>query len=162
MMRLTRAGMYGVLVLGVAAIGLPMYWMLLAAFKTNREIFSMPPTWLPLAPTLENFPTAWNQAPFGRFYVNSLMYAFAGGGAKLLQALFTAYAFAYLKAPRKDLLFLLLLIALMIPEEFTVLPNFPHAGKSRLGQHVSGLARARVRLGVRGVLAAPALSESAT
>jgi ABC-type glycerol-3-phosphate transport system permease component len=91
---------YAVLVLAVGAIGLPMYWMLLAAFKTNKEIFTMPPTWIPLAPTLENFPAAWTQAPFGRFYINSLMYTLLGGGAKMLQALFTAYAFAYLKFPR--------------------------------------------------------------
>src|SRR5919202_5988429 len=119
-----RALAYFALFVAVVAIGLPMYWMLLAAFKTNREIFSMPPTWLPLAPTLENFPAAWNQAPFGRFYINSLLYTVIGGGVKLLQALFTGYAFAYLRFPRKDLVFLLLLVALMIPEEFTALPNF--------------------------------------
>src|SRR5260370_1037027 len=112
---LGRIAGYSVLVIAVAAIGFPMYWMLLAAFKTNKEIFSMPPTWLPLAPTFENFPTAWSAAPFGRFYINSLIYTVIGGGAKILQALFTAYAFAFLKAPRKDLLFLLLLVALMIP-----------------------------------------------
>src|SRR5918911_4210542 len=75
------------LLAGVVLIGLPMYWMLLAAFKTNKEIFSMPPTWIPLAPTLENFPAAWNQAPFGHFYINSLLYTLVGGTAKLLQAI---------------------------------------------------------------------------
>ena len=122
--RLLRLLAYLGLIAGVVLIGLPMYWMLLAAFKTNKEIFSMPPTWIPLAPTLENFPAAWNQAPFGQFYINSLLYTIIGGGVKLLQALFTGYAFAYLRFPRKDLVFLLLLVALMIPEEFTALPNF--------------------------------------
>jgi sn-glycerol 3-phosphate transport system permease protein len=122
--RLGRVGAYGVLILAVILVGLPMYWMLLAAFKTNKEIFSMPPTWVPLAPTWENFPIAWSQAPFGRFYINSLVYTAIGGGVKIFQALLTGYAFAFLKAPHKDLLFVLLLIALMIPEEFTVLPNF--------------------------------------
>jgi sn-glycerol 3-phosphate transport system permease protein len=112
------------LALGVFLIGLPMYWMLLAAFKTDKEIFTMPPTWIPLAPTLANFPAAWNLAPFGRFYVNSIIYTLIGGSVKLLQALFTAYGFAYLRFPRKNVIFLLLLVALMIPEEFTVLPNF--------------------------------------
>src|SRR5262245_55302782 len=79
---------YAVLLLVVAAIGAPIYWMLLAAFKTNREVFTAPPTWLPLAPTLENFPTAWSQVPFGRFYINSLIYTLVCGAAKLLQALF--------------------------------------------------------------------------
>src|ERR1051325_1225305 len=74
--------------IGVILIGLPMYWMLLAAFKTDREIFTMPPTWIPLAPTLDNFPGAWNLAPFGRFYINTIIYTLIGGSVKLLQALF--------------------------------------------------------------------------
>jgi sn-glycerol 3-phosphate transport system permease protein len=115
---------YIALGLAVLLVGLPMYWMLLAAFKTNQEIFTAPPTWIPLAPTLQNFPAAWNQAPFGHFYINSIIYTVVSGGVKLLQAIFCAYAFAYLRFPYKNVLFVLLLVALMIPEEFTVLPNF--------------------------------------
>lgn len=115
---------YLAMLLTVIVIGIPMYWMLLAAFKTNQEIFTAPPTWIPLAPTLANFPAAWNQAPFGHFYVNSVIYTGVSGSAKLLQAIFSAYAFAFLRFPRKNVVFLLLLMALMIPDEFTVLPNF--------------------------------------
>ena len=119
-----RALTYAAVAVAVVLVGLPMYWMLLAAFKTNQEIFTAPPTWIPLAPTLDNFPAAWRQAPFGNFYINSLIYTLVSGSAKLLQAIFTAYAFAFLRFPRKELVFLLLLMALMIPDEFTVLPNF--------------------------------------
>jgi len=115
---------YVTMAVAVILVGLPMYWMLLAAFKTNQEIFTNPPTWIPLAPTLDNFPAAWRQAPFGHFYINSLVYTVVSGSAKLLQAVFCAYAFAFLGFPRKNLVFLLLLVALMIPDEFTVLPNF--------------------------------------
>src|SRR5712691_6808053 len=115
---------YVTMAVAVILVGLPMYWMLLAAFKTNQEIFTNPPTWIPLAPTLDNFPAAWRQAPFGHFYINSLVYTVVSGSAKLLQAIFCAYAFAFLGFPRKNLVFLLLLVALMIPDEFTVLPNF--------------------------------------
>jgi sn-glycerol 3-phosphate transport system permease protein len=121
---LLRSLGYLTMIVAVVLVGIPIYWMLLAAFKTNREIFTAPPTWIPLAPTLDNFPTAWNEAPFGKFYVNSMVYTLVSGGAKILQAVFSAYAFAFLKFPRKNLVFLLLLVALMIPEEFTVLPNF--------------------------------------
>ncbi|MBV8719334.1 MAG: carbohydrate ABC transporter permease [Chloroflexi bacterium] len=115
---------YLAMALAVIIVGIPMYWMLLAAFKTNQEIFTAPPTWIPLAPTLANFPAAWNQAPFGHFYVNSFIYTLVSGSGKILQAIFSAYAFAFLRFPRKNLVFLLLLMALMIPDEFTVLPNF--------------------------------------
>src|SRR5579864_1983493 len=115
---------YVALALAVIVVGIPIYWMLLAAFKTNQEIFTAPPTWIPLAPTLSNFPAAWNQAPFGHFYINSIIYTLVQGSAKLIQAIFSAYAFAFLRFPRKNVVFLLLLMALMIPDEFTVLPNF--------------------------------------
>jgi sn-glycerol 3-phosphate transport system permease protein len=115
---------YATMAFAVVLVGLPMYWMVLAAFKTNQEIFLSPPTWIPLAPTLNNFPDAWKQAPFGQFYINSLIYTIVSGSAKILQAVFSAYAFAFLRFPRKNLVFLLLLVALMIPDEFTVLPNF--------------------------------------
>jgi sn-glycerol 3-phosphate transport system permease protein len=126
--RVSRIVLYGLgyvaLAIAVLLVGLPMYWMLLAAFKTNQEIFTAPPTWIPLAPTLGNFPAAWNQAPFGHFYVNSIVYTLVSGTVKIMQAVFCAYAFAYLRFPYKNALFVLLLMALMIPDEFTVLPNF--------------------------------------
>lgn len=115
---------YATMAVAVILVGLPLYWMLIAALKTNQEIFTSPPTWIPLAPTLDNFPAAWRQAPFANFYVNSIVYTVVSGGVKVLQAVFSAYAFAFLPFPRKNLVFLLLLMALMIPEEFTVLPNF--------------------------------------
>lgn len=121
---LWRAAAYVAIVVAVLAIGFPIYWMLLAAFKTNREIYTFPPTWIPVNPILTNFSDAWNAAPFGRFYVNSVLFTLVSGGAKILNAIFTAYAFAYLRFPRKDLLFLLILAALMIPEEVTILPNY--------------------------------------
>ncbi len=82
---------YVLIAIAVVLVGLPMYWMLIAAFKTNQEIFTAPPTWIPLAPTLDNFPAAWRQAPFGNFYVNSLIYTLVSGSAKILQAVFSAY-----------------------------------------------------------------------
>ncbi len=115
---------YLALVLTVLIVGLPMYWMVLAAFKTNQEIFANPTTWIPAQPTLANFPDAWNLVPFGRFYANSLIYTGVSGGAKLVQAVLCGYAFAYLRFPRKNALFFVLLAALMIPDEITVLPNY--------------------------------------
>jgi len=42
----------------------------------------------------------------------------------VILALFSAYALAYLRFPRKDLVFLLLLAALMVPTEITIVPNY--------------------------------------
>src|SRR6266852_3871722 len=95
--RTWRALGYLTLAIAVVVVGLPMYWMFIAAFKTNQEIFTSPPTWIPLAPPLDNFPAAWKQAPFGNFYINSVIYTLVSGSAKILQAVFSAYAFAFLR-----------------------------------------------------------------
>jgi len=47
----------------VLLIGIPVYWMLIGAVKHMDEIYRVPPTWIPLRPTLSNFPRAWRSAP---------------------------------------------------------------------------------------------------
>lgn len=119
-----RVAGYAAMLLAVIVIGSPMYWMVSAAFKTNREIYTVPPTWIPVHPTLENFGIAWHTAPFGQFFINSIVVTALISLGKMLNAVFCGYAFAYLRFPRKNVLFLLVLCALMIPEEITILPNY--------------------------------------
>lgn len=119
-----RIAGYAAMLLVVVVIGLPVYWTVMAAFKETREIYSLPVTWWPANPTLANFPAAWQAAPFGRYYVNSFITTFVGAAAEVILALFSAYALAYLRFPRKDLVFLLLLAALMVPVEITIVPNY--------------------------------------
>jgi sn-glycerol 3-phosphate transport system permease protein len=115
---------YAAMFLCLLAIGLPVYWMVIGAFKQPGEIYRLPPTWVPQQPTLDNFAGAWNSAPFGRYYVNSLITTVAGSAFEIFFAVTTAYAFAFLRFPRKEWLFVLLLAALMVPAQVTILPNY--------------------------------------
>lgn len=115
---------YALMALAVIVIGLPLLWMFLGAFKSTQEIYTMPPPWLPTEWRWENFVEAWNAAPFERFYINSIVTTLAGTGLELFNATLTAYAFAFLAFPKKQWLFVLLLAALMIPEQVTILPNY--------------------------------------
>ena len=119
-----RIAGYAAMLLAVVIIGAPLYWMIIAAFKTNREIYSVPPTWFPAAPTIENFGIAWRTAPFGQFFVNSIVVTAAITLGKMLNAVLCGYAFAFLSFPKKNVIFVLVLCALMIPEEITILPNY--------------------------------------
>lgn len=118
-----RIAGYLAMLLAVLLIGLPVYWTLIAAFKTSAEIYG-PPTWFPAQPTLANFPAAWAAAPFARFYLNSFITTLGGMAAEVFFAVTSAYALAFLRFPRKDLVFLLLLAALMVPVEITIVPNY--------------------------------------
>ncbi len=112
------------MLLCVAVIGLPVYWMVIGAFKVSQEIYQVPPTWLPKQPTLANFVDAWQAAPFGRYYVNTLITTLFGSGFEVFFAVTSAFAFAFLRFPQKELLFLILLAALMVPTQVTILPNY--------------------------------------
>jgi sn-glycerol 3-phosphate transport system permease protein len=115
---------YAVMVLLIAVIGAPLFWMVTGAVKTTQQIYSLPPVWAPSNPRWENFTDAWNAAPFGRFYVNSIILTTLGTAIKLVNAVCTAYALVFLRFPLKNLIFILILAGLMIPEQVTILPNY--------------------------------------
>jgi len=117
------------LALMVLLTGLPVYWMIIGSFKPTTEIYQIPPTWIPTAPTITNFIDAWNSAPFGRYYLNTIIVTVFGSSFEIFFAITTAYAFAFLRFPKKEWLFLLLLAALMVPAQVTILPNYLTVGR---------------------------------
>jgi sn-glycerol 3-phosphate transport system permease protein len=115
---------YALLIFVGIVFFLPVFWMISASLKDLQEIYTFPPQWVPLTPRWENYVDAWNAAPFGRFYINTLITTAIGVGAELLFGTMTAYAFVFIPFPKKNLLFLLMLAALMIPIQVTMLPNY--------------------------------------
>lgn len=115
---------YLTMLLVIIIMGLPVYWMLTASFKESQEIYTAPPTWAPLQPTLQNYPDAWNAAPFARYYLNSVITTFAASAMKLLFAVTSAYALAFLRFPWKNAVFACILAALMVPAQVTIVPNY--------------------------------------
>jgi sn-glycerol 3-phosphate transport system permease protein len=115
---------YLALVAVVFVIGLPLLWLLSAAFKDTSEIYIIPATWIPNEPTLRNFPVAWASAPFGRYYLNTTFVTVVSVIGKLVMASTTAYALVALRFPFKTAVFALILGALMIPPQVVVIPNY--------------------------------------
>ena len=115
---------YAAMVVILVLIGLPIYWMVIASFKQTREIYTAPPTWIPIRPTLQNYPDAWNAAPFARYYLNSFITTTITSLSKMTLAVMSAYALVFLRFPRKNVVFLVILAALMVPEQITIIPNY--------------------------------------
>lgn len=112
------------MLLCIVLIGMPIYWMIIGAFKPTSEVYRVPPTWIPESPTWLNFVQAWNAAPFGRYYINTIITTLLGSGFEILFAVTSAYAFVFLRFPKRDWIFLVLLAALMVPGQITILPNY--------------------------------------
>jgi multiple sugar transport system permease protein len=114
-----------VIVYGLAFATLaPFLWMALTSVKELPEILMYPPRWIPKRITLENFVNAFDAAPFGRYYANSVFVAAAVTVGQLVTCSMAAYAFARLHFPGRDTLFYLFLGTMMIPGQVTMIPGF--------------------------------------
>ncbi|TDE59764.1 carbohydrate ABC transporter permease [Nonomuraea mesophila] len=136
-----RTRWWGVLALVITALVflIPLYLFVSTAFKTNADINSWPLRLIPRSLTLENFVNAWTLAPFGQFLVNSIVVAAVGTVLKVLLAISTAYAFAFLPFPGKRYLFIFMLGALMVPGHVTLLVNYITIGQLNLLNTYAGL-----------------------
>lgn len=117
---LVYLGIYGL----AATMLVPFLWMLSTSLKQEAEVFNWPPRLLPWPPRWENYPAAWAIAPFGRYFFNTAFIAVTVTGVSLTLNSLAAYAFARLRFPGRDALFMLLLATMMIPFQVTMIPTF--------------------------------------
>ena len=115
------------IVLGLLALVFlfPFYWLLLSAFKTQAQIFTVPPQWLPHPATVQNFVDLYRETNLPRALLNSII----NSGGHVVLALFlcslAGYAFAkYPQAPGHGKLFAFVLGTMMIPGAVTLIPTF--------------------------------------
>lgn len=107
----------------VAAMFYPTVWMVLSAFKSNREIFR-DPFGLPDEWRWTNFSEAWTQAGLGGLYVNSLIVTAVAVTLSVLCATAAAFAFTRTEFPGRRWLYRLLLIGLLLPPPVVAIPLF--------------------------------------
>ena len=115
---------YVPLVLATLVVVLPLLWMVLNSFKQPSEIVTTQLQFLPQAPTLDNYQAAMTTVPFGRFFANSLIVTVVGSTVKVVLAILTAYALVFVHFPFKNVVFVLILVALMVPAQVSILPNY--------------------------------------
>jgi len=122
---LVRGAAYIALTATAVLFLFPFYWLVISAFKTQAQIFTLPPQWLPLPPTGANFVDIYREANLLRAFLNSVLTT----GGHVLLALFlcslAGYAFAkYPQAPGHAKLFNFVLGTMMIPGAVTLIPSF--------------------------------------
>ncbi len=127
-----------VLAAGALTMILPFLWMISTSLKPESEIFRFPPVWIPSGWQWDNYREAMAAAPFGRYFINTVIYAGAVTISNLLFCSMAAYAFARLRFRGRNVLFVLVLGTMMIPAQVTMVPVFvmlrhwPMAGGNNL------------------------------
>jgi len=119
-----RAALHLILFAGALTMVLPFLWMLSTSLKPESEIFHFPPNWFPSLWKWANYSEAMSAAPFGRYFVNTAIYAAAITLSNLLLCSMAAYAFARLRFRGRNILFILTLGTMMVPGQVTMVPVF--------------------------------------
>jgi multiple sugar transport system permease protein len=112
------------LLVGGAVMLVPFVWMFSTSWRLAKESFSPPPQWLPTAWRIENYQEVLTTIPFVEFVLNSLKVSILITVGQLVTCSMAAYAFARLRFPGRDLLFLIFLSQLMVPQQVTIIPVF--------------------------------------
>ena len=130
---------YIVLLSGVLITLLPFIWMLLTSLKTQSEAIHVPPVIFPSKPIFTNYSDVFKDVPYARMYLNTIISAAVTVTGQLLLCSMAAYAFAKLKFPGRDAIFVTLLAVLMVPSSFFILPQYLIIQKLKLLNTVRAL-----------------------
>lgn len=114
-----------ILIILLAVISLfPILWMLSTAFKPKSMAFARPPVWIPNPITVENFIRVFKTVPLFDYFKNSSAATLLVVGGQLILGLPAAYGFSRLRFKGRDMLFMLLLSGLMIPQIVQMIPQY--------------------------------------
>lgn len=119
-----RAGIYVLVILFCVLFALPFLWMLSTAVKDDPQTYHIPPIWIPNPMYFINFPNALQRLPFGRFFLNTMLYAIPSAVGSVISGALVAYGFARLRWWSRDALFFICISTLMIPFQVTMIPLY--------------------------------------
>ena len=103
----------------------PFYWMLLTSVKSygayNSEYI---PKFYTLSPTLQNYADAFSAVSLGQYLINTVIFTVVTTAVMMFVITLAAFAFARLEFRGKNIVFLLFLSLMMIPNELVIITNF--------------------------------------
>ena len=97
----------------------------MTSFKSYGEYNSeYIPKFFTLTPTMQNYVDAFTQVPLGRYFFNTTIFTIVTTAIMLVVITLAAFAFARLEFKGKNIVFVLFLSLMMIPNELVIITNF--------------------------------------
>ncbi len=119
-----RIALYAVVLAITALMLMPFVWMLSASLKLDREVFAFPIQWIPPQPRWQNYVDIWQKIPLALFVYNTAKITVIVTALQLFTSSFAAYAFAKLRFPFRNLLFLGYIATIAVPWHVYMVPQF--------------------------------------
>ena len=114
------------LIAGSIAMSIPMLWMLSTSLKRSGQEWVFPPVWIPDPVWWPNYLEAMDAlpVPFYVYVVNTLVITFNATLGTVLTSSLAGFAFARLRFPARNFMFLLVISTMMLPGAVTLIPRF--------------------------------------
>ncbi|MFB9330935.1 carbohydrate ABC transporter permease [Paenibacillus aurantiacus] len=112
------------LAIGAIVMIAPLIWMVSTSVKDKMAVFALPPKWIPDPFIWSKYSEIWSAGPLLSGIQNSVIIAVSVTVVGTFTSSLAAFAFAKLKVPYKDTIFLILLSSLMIPYPSIMIPQF--------------------------------------
>ena len=119
-----RVILYVVLIALALFTLIPFVWMVSASLKLDREVFSYPIRWVPEVFHWENYSLIWSKVPLVTYFKNTAAIAILVTFIQTLTSSFAAYAFAKLRFPGRNALFICYVATIAVPWQTYMLPQF--------------------------------------
>ncbi|MFF1359674.1 carbohydrate ABC transporter permease [Streptomyces sp. NPDC058297] len=116
---------YATLIVVAAILTAPLVFVASIALSGDATVNTNSFTLLPTQFHWENFGRLFGtELPMGRFLINSVIISLCSVAGQMLSSGLVGYAFARLRAPGKNALFLVVIATMMIPTQITMIPQF--------------------------------------
>ena len=115
---------YVLLSAGAFVFALPFLWMLSTSVKPEAFAYKVPIMWIPPEIRWRTYIEAWKVQPFHLFYRNTAFITVINITGLVLSSSLVAFAFARIRFWGRDVLFLILLATMMLPQQVTLVPIY--------------------------------------
>ncbi|KRA42550.1 carbohydrate ABC transporter permease [Devosia sp. Root635] len=119
-----KVALYGLMCVLLIPFVFPTWWMLTSSVKPISDIFAFPPDLWPRRFDFSTYARVFELQPFARQYWNSAYIAALVTGGTMIISSMAGYAFARIKFPFSNAIFMVVLLGLLIPSEVTIVPLF--------------------------------------
>ena len=115
---------YMAMVLVTAVIAGPLVFIFFTSFKNQSDIYSQPISWWPPHWHPQNYSMAAEKIPFWAVLRNSVIITLVLSVLKFAFGVLSAFGLVFIRFPGKNLVFLMIIATLMVPNQITVISNY--------------------------------------
>ena len=122
--RLINTLAYGLLILAIIIIFLPLAWMLTVSVRPNLEVMKMPPDWIPQVFTLEGYAKIFSNPRYLLVFLNTTVVSLIVTAISLFLGAMAAYALARFRFAGQRTVLMFLITTQMFPLVLLCIPYF--------------------------------------